>query len=123
MISWCNKLINDKPPLGSISNNNVYLVYSNNHLSVSLDQQKNIYLFFYASWCPTCEALDNNIRENLTNIPESTIIYQVDYDTNAKLKEQYNITEPNTVVLLDNNKNARKKSTSLQTYKDIINFK
>lgn len=57
-----------------------------------------VVLFFRASWCPTCRALDSNIRSNLENIPAGVTILDVDYDNSADLKQKYGVTYQHTLV-------------------------
>lgn len=53
-------------------------------------------LFFHASWCPTCKALDQNIRAGL--VPEGLTIFKVDYDTERDLAKKYGVTYQHTLV-------------------------
>jgi thiol-disulfide isomerase/thioredoxin len=56
-------------------------------------------LFFHASWCPQCRALDKSIKEG--QIPADTTIFKVDYDTNQVLRQQYGVTIQTTLVKID----------------------
>lgn len=58
-------------------------------------------LFFHASWCPPCRALDKAIRENLTTLPKNTNIFKVDYDNSTELKKLYGINRQDTFVFFD----------------------
>jgi thiol-disulfide isomerase/thioredoxin len=58
-------------------------------------------LFFHASWCPQCRALDKSINEG--TIPGGVTIFKVDYDTNQVLRQQYGVTIQTTLVKIDNN--------------------
>lgn len=60
-----------------------------------------VILFFRASWCPTCRALDANIKANLSQIPQSILILDVDYDKYVDLKKQYGVTYQHTLVQVD----------------------
>ncbi len=60
-----------------------------------------IVLFFNASWCPTCRALDKELKENIAKIPAGTTILSVDYDTSKELKKKYEITTQHTLVQVD----------------------
>jgi thiol-disulfide isomerase/thioredoxin len=69
---------------------------------------KKYVLFFKASWCPTCQALDRNIKENPSSIPADTVIIKVDYDSASKatseeiaLKTKHKVTYQHTLVLVD----------------------
>ncbi len=57
-------------------------------------------LFFYASWCPDCQAFDTAIVEG--EIPSGTQILKVDYDSNKDLRKQYGVTVQSTFIGVDN---------------------
>ena len=56
-------------------------------------------LFFYASWCPQCRALDQSIKE--TVLPAGVTIFKVDYDSNQALRQRYGVTLQTTLVKID----------------------
>jgi len=66
-------------------------------------------LFFKADWCSTCNRLDQNIRTQEDRIPADTVIFQVDYDKNQALRQQYGVTIQHTLVLVDENGGEIKK--------------
>lgn len=68
---------------------------------VSWAEHGKVVLFFKASWCPTCKALDSDIKSHLANIPEGTFIFEVDYDNSADLKKKYGVTTQHTLVQVD----------------------
>ncbi len=68
-----------------------------------------VILFFKASWCPTCQAVDKDILAHLGNIPSKTYILKVDYDTSAELKKKYGVTYQHTFVQVDANGTMIKK--------------
>lgn len=57
-----------------------------------------VVLFFRASWCPTCRALDANIRANMSAVPAGVTILDVDYDKETALKQKYGVTYQHTLV-------------------------
>ncbi|MEK7530269.1 MAG: thioredoxin family protein [Patescibacteria group bacterium] len=61
----------------------------------------DVVLFFRASWCPTCRALDTDIRAHLKDIPAGVTILDVDYDTSTELKKKYGVTYQHTFVQVD----------------------
>lgn len=63
------------------------------------DQKR--WLFFYASWCPKCRALDQDINSNLANIPSDVVIYKVNFDTANSLKRTYGVTVQTTVIAVN----------------------
>ncbi len=62
---------------------------------------KQRWIFFYASWCPKCVALDKDINDNSGNIPENVVIFKVDYDKEEDLKRKYGVTIQTTIVSVD----------------------
>ena len=76
-----------------------YEVYSPEKL-VKAEQGK-VVLFFRASWCPTCRALDADIRAHLSSIPAGLTILDVNYDDSKALKQKYGVTYQHTFVQVD----------------------
>jgi thiol-disulfide isomerase/thioredoxin len=58
----------------------------------------DVVLFFRATWCPTCKAVDEDIRAHLSAIPSGLTILDVDYDNSTALKKQYGVTYQHTFV-------------------------
>ena len=69
----------------------------------------DVVLFFKASWCPSCKAVDSDIRANLKNIPSDLTILELDYDKTAELKKKYGVTSQHTFVQVDAQGNLIKK--------------
>lgn len=61
----------------------------------------DVVLFFRASWCPTCSALDADIKANSASIPNGLTILDVDYDKSSDLKKKYGVTTQHTLVQVD----------------------
>lgn len=68
-----------------------------------------VVLFFRASWCPTCQALDSSIQKNADEIPADVTILDVDYDSESELKKKYGVTYQHTLVQVDAEGNLIKK--------------
>lgn len=85
-----------------------YTSYSAPAVDAALKAGKNVILFFHASWCPSCKALDQDILANKAKIPTNTLIFKVDYDLNTSLKTKYGVTAQHTLVSL--NSDGSKKS-------------
>ena len=56
-------------------------------------------LFFHASWCPNCRALEKDI--NAGPLPAGLTIIKVDFDNSADLRQRYGVTLQTTVVYVD----------------------
>jgi len=80
----------------------------------------DLVLFFKADWCPTCRALDADIKDNLSKIPKSLTILQVDYDNSTALKQKYSVTYQHTFVQVDKDGNLIKKWSGSPTLSALI---
>ncbi len=73
--------------------------YSEDKLALAEDG--DVFIFFHASWCPSCKALEADINANLSAIPSNLHILKADYDTETDLKVQYGVTRQHTLVKVD----------------------
>ncbi len=78
-------------------------------------EKGKVVLFFRASWCPTCKALDGNIRANLSTIPDGVTILDVNYDDSSAMKQKYGVTYQHTMVQVDKSGTLIKKWSGSQT--------
>jgi thioredoxin 1 len=83
-------------------------------------EEGGVVLFFRASWCPTCRALDANIRTNLNAIPAGVTILDVDYDNSTALKQKYGVTYQHTFVQVDASGNQIAKWTGSPTLLELL---
>jgi thiol-disulfide isomerase/thioredoxin len=90
---------NENDGTGAAAREGSYEPYAPEKLAMAADG--DVVLFFRASWCPTCRALDANIRSNLGGIPDGVTILDVDYDTATELKQKYGVTYQHTLVQVD----------------------
>lgn len=64
-------------------------------------------LFFYASWCPTCRPVDEELREKAATLPAGINVIRVNYndpDTDEmekSLAQKYGVTYQHTFVQID----------------------
>ncbi|MRX43914.1 thioredoxin [Agromyces kandeliae] len=70
-------------------------------------------LFFHASWCPKCRALDEDLRAE--GAPDGLTVFKVDYDSRTDLRQQYGVTIQTTIVFVDD---AGEKISSVVLYED-----
>lgn len=66
-------------------------------------------LFFHASWCSVCQAIDKEINAEPSRIPSGTTFIKTDYDDNTDLRKKYGVTYQYTFVQIDNEGNQLKK--------------
>jgi thiol-disulfide isomerase/thioredoxin len=96
-----------------------YEAYSPEKIATASSTHK-VVLFFHASWCPTCIALDKDIKSHLNNIPSSLTIFDVDYDTSLSLKQKYGVTYQHTFVEVDAQGNMIKKWSGSPTLAALV---
>ncbi len=87
---------------------------------VSLAETNDVVLFFHASWCPSCRALNSDIEKNLALIPSGKIILKIDYDKEIELKKKYGVTTQHTLVQVDKDGNSLKKWSGGATLEDLL---
>lgn len=83
-------------------------------------QEGKVVLFFRATWCPSCKALDADIRSHMKDIPENVTILDVDYDKYTDLKKKYGITMQHTLVQVDAQGNQLQKWSASPTLADMM---
>lgn len=96
-----------------------YEVYAPEKVTLA-SAEHDVVLFFRASWCPTCRALDADIKANLPKIPESLAILDVDYDNSPELKQKYGVTYQHTFVQVDKDGNLLKKWSGSPTLVALV---
>ena len=77
--------------------------------NIALAETEKIVLFFHATWCPSCRALNQDIESNISSIPSELTILKVDYDKETELKIKYGVTTQHTLVQIDKEGNLLKK--------------
>lgn len=79
----------------------------------------HVVLFFRAGWCPTCRALDADIKANISKIPSNLAILDVNYDDSSVLKQKYGVTYQHTFVQVDKDGNLLKKWSGSPTLAEL----
>jgi len=96
-----------------------YEIYNASKIAMA-SANHDVVLFFRASWCPTCIAVDKDIKANLKAIPESLTILDVDYDNSTDLKKKYGVTYQHTFVQVDAQGNLIKKWNGSPTLATLV---
>jgi thiol-disulfide isomerase/thioredoxin len=73
-----------------------YLEYSDDAIEATPGMKA---LFFHASWCPKCRALDEDLRAQ--GAPDGLTVFKVDYDSRTDLRQKYGVTIQTTIVFVD----------------------
>ena len=79
-----------------------------------------VILYFRASWCPVCKALDADIRSHFQSIPKDVTILDLNYDTETALKQKYGVTYQHTFVQVDASGNSIKKWSGSPTLAALV---
>lgn len=103
---------------GTMMSKGSYEAYAAEKLTKANDG--DVVLFFRASWCPTCRALDADIRANLGAIPQNVTILDVNYDESTALKQKYGVTYQHTFVQVDADGNQIAKWTKSPTLASLV---
>ena len=96
----------------------LYEAYSVEKLAMAETGQ--VVIFFHASWCPSCRALNNDIEANVDAIPEGVTILKTDYDKETELKKKYGVTTQHTLVQVDKDGNMIKKWSGGSKLENLI---
>jgi thiol-disulfide isomerase/thioredoxin len=95
-----------------------YEAYSADKLAFA--DEGNVVIFFRASWCPSCKALDEDIKESLGDIPADLVILDADYDAETELKQKYEVTTQHSLVQVDSEGNMIQKWAGGSTLESIV---
>jgi thioredoxin 1 len=103
---------------GAMMSKGSYEMYAPEKLAMA--EKGKVVLFFKASWCPSCRALDADIKASLGDIPAGVTILEVDYDKYGDLKQKYGVTMQHTLVQVDKSGNQITKWSGGATLEDIV---
>lgn len=87
------------------TNEGRYASYSSN--AVANQGYSTTIIFFYAPWCPECQAFKKAI--NSSDIPAGTQILEASYDNETDLKSTYGVTLQSTFVRVNSSGELQKK--------------
>ena len=96
-----------------------YEAYSSERIAMA-SATHDVVLFFRASWCPTCKAVDADIKAHLKEIPTSLTILDVNYDNSTDLKKKYEVTYQHTFVQVDARGDLIKKWSGSPTLASLV---
>ena len=98
-----------------------YVNYDEMKVSEALASGQKVALFFHATWCPTCKALEKSINTEISSIPSDALIVKVDYDTSTKMKKKYGVTSQHTIVVIDKDMNLISKKLGARNINEVLN--
>lgn len=104
-----------------------YIYYNQDSFNEDIKYNK-VVLFFYASWCPTCAILQNELNSSKDRIPDGVRIIRVPYDDvsganqeTLAMNSKYGVTYQHTLVQIDSNGELLKKWNGSSNLDEILN--
>ena len=80
-----------------------YITYDQYQASKDTYADSKVVLFFNATWCPDCRAINEALTSDPGKIPAGTTVVSVDYDQHTDLRQRYGVTTQHTFVQIDTN--------------------
>ena len=78
-----------------------YITYDQYQASKDKYADSKVVLFFNATWCPDCRAINEALTSDPGKIPAGTTVVSVDYDQHADLRQRYGVTMQHTFVQIN----------------------
>ena len=78
-----------------------YITYDQYQASKHTYADSKVVLFFNATWCPDCRAINEALTSDPGKIPAGTTVVSVDYDQHADLRQRYGVTMQHTFVQIN----------------------
>ena len=78
-----------------------YITYDQYQASKDTYADSKVVLFFNATWCPDCRAINEALTSDPGKIPAKTTVVSVDYDQHADLRQRYGVTMQHTFVQIN----------------------
>ncbi len=78
-----------------------YITYDQYQASKDTYADSKVVLFFNATWCPDCRAINEALTSDPGKIPAGTTVVSVDYDQHADLRQRYGVTMQHTFVQIN----------------------
>ncbi len=97
-----------------------YMDYSPELVASALQSGQKVILFFAASWCPSCKALNSSITSSISSIPADSLILRVDYDNSTALKQKYGVLTQHTTVVLNSDGTLASKKIGARTVAEVL---
>ncbi len=108
-----------KKDQSDISKPTGYISYDEAKMMEALASGQRVVLFFHATWCPSCKALDKTLSDD--TVPSDAIIFKVDYDTSTDLKKKYRVVAQHTTVVLNADGTEKSKKLGARNIMEILN--
>lgn len=99
-----------------------YIDYDPAAVDQALAEGKKVALFFHATRCPSCRALDKEINEDIDQLPQDSVTFKLDYDTQVALRKKYGVTRQHTIVIVDKNLEEIKKDAASANLEKLVSL-
>ncbi len=109
VLTGCNRWPSEPYVIENPTDN--FQEYSDTGLETALAGEDTVVLYFWASRCPGCMALKNDIIAKSDTIPDGITIMAADFDTATALKELYGVTKKHTTVYISPDGTVATKNT------------
>ena len=86
-----------------------YFDYSEGTLANAYGNGNTVLFFAATLWCNTCSALDDELKERSSTLPDGVTVLKVDYDSDRAMRAKYGVTQQHTLVYLDSDQNELKR--------------
>ena len=93
-----------------------YITYDQYQASKDTYADSKVVLFFNATWCPDCRAINEALTSDPGKIPAGTTVVSVDYDQHADLRQRYGVTMQHTFVQINSSGDKVRQWASTSTY-------
>jgi len=93
-------------------------------ISAAKSTNRNIFLYFEASWCSWCKTMKNKTINELENTihNKNYIICCIDIDKNQDLAKRYNIKQIPSYFIINNNEQIIKYDSGYKNKEDFLNW-
>ncbi len=105
----------------------IYEDFSSNKYQAAIANNEPIYLYFWATWCPTCRAqapINEHVFNSYNGFVHAFRINILDNDVSAEeeaIAKQWNVTRQHTAVLIDKNGNEAKRTIGTRSETQLLN--
>jgi thiol:disulfide interchange protein DsbD len=96
-----------------------YVEYQDGFIE-NLEEGEQAVLFFKANWCSTCNGLDEDIQQNVDQIPQDYYVVAVDFDRELDLIARYEAFVQHTLVLINSDGEMVRKWVGSPTLEELL---